>query len=183
MNGKSDLFVLGDREGFSPRLGTLVSQLNVSREYLYVISRDLTIDALDAKPLGGKNTIGMLLAHLNAAENMFQRITFEDRRFDDEEQAQYGGPFGFELSTKNTERELESYFADLIRTRNHTLAELKKRGDDFLEIEKSFFGKPANVHYYWFHYLLDETRHAGQIVLLRKHLIASANADFEPYSF
>ena len=48
MNVPTDLFVIGTREGFAPRVGVLVSQLQNARHYLLRAVRDLPAQALDA---------------------------------------------------------------------------------------------------------------------------------------
>jgi hypothetical protein len=60
---------------------------------------------------------------------------------------------------------------------------MKARDDASLEKSRTFSGHPANIHYFWFHYLQDEVRHTGQISLIRKHLLPSSDASFDPYNF
>lgn len=182
MSYPDDLFLIGEREGYSPKVGVLVSMLANSRHYLLRAVRDLTPEQLDAPPQGAINSVGALLAHLDAAENLFQRITFENRRFDEAEAARYNPAFRFEPGPHSRGRTLESYLHDLAETRARTLAALKQRDDAWLQEPKTFSGQPANVHYYWFHYLQDEVRHTGQISLIRKHLIPGASPDFNPYA-
>lgn len=40
----------------------------------------------------------------------------------------------------------------------------------------------ALLSYYWLHFLMDEARHGGQIILLRKHLLTGADAAFDPFA-
>lgn len=183
MTQTKDTFIIGEREGYTPKIGVLVSMLTNSRCYLLSATRNLAQDQLDSHPGLAPNSIGTLLAHLCAAENMFQRITFEGRRFNEQELAEWGGAFELKPCAKNQGRSLEAYHADLASTRGKSLAELKQRADDWLETPITFFKNQANYHYYWFHYLQDEVRHTGQITLLRKHLIADAQPDFNPYTF
>jgi len=178
---EADTFLLGTREGYPPRIGVLVSQLQSSRHYLLRASRDLDIASLAAPPRGLKNTLGHLLAHLDAAENLFQRITFEGRRFNEQESARYTPYFEFEGGDRSHGRALESYLQDLYETRARTLDGLRQREDVWLDTPKTFMKQPSNILYYWFHYILDEARHTGQIILTRKYLIPAANPDFEPY--
>ena len=55
-------------------------------------------------------------------------------------------------------------------------------GATWLASPRSFFGMAANNHYYWTHFLLDESRHTGQIILIRKYLLDASDAEFQPYA-
>jgi hypothetical protein len=181
MPDTTDDFLITSREGYAPRVGLLVAELASSRHYLLRASRELTPALLDAAPGTARNTMGALLAHLDAAENMFQRITFESRMFNDEEKARYGQYFEFEGGVRSRGRTIEAYHADLAETRERTLAGLRSRDDAWLDTPRTFMKQPSNTFYYWLHYLMDEARHTGQIILVRKHLVAGADPDFEPY--
>ena len=174
-------FVIGPRDGFSPRVGVLVSSLQNTRHYLRNAVRGLSLEQLDARPEPAQNTIGQLLAHLAAAETMFQRMLFEGRRFNDAERERWGACFEFQESRWSRGRRLEAYLTDLDDARVHTLMALQHRDDDWLNTPRPFAGRPANHHYFWFHFLQDEARHTGQIIVLRKHLIPQAEPDFDPY--
>lgn len=182
MTGDDAVFIIGERQGYNPKIGVLVSQLTNARHFLLRAVRELSTEQLDAQPPGVTNSIGALLAHLNAAENMFQRITFEGRRFDEAEAARYNPAFRFEPGSHSSGRSLEAYLDDLYQTRQTTLNQLKLRPDEWLAQARTFFGKPANTHYYWFHYLQDEVRHTGQMILIRKHLLPQADPGFNPYA-
>jgi len=177
-----NLFVIGEREGYDLRIGTLVSQLQNARHYLLRAARNLSQEELDASPGAAPNTIGSILAHLDAAENMFQRITFEDRRFNDEESLRYQPYFEFEGGERSHGLPLDAYVDALRETRARTLEGMSRRSDGWLDTPKTFMKQPANVFYYWFHFLLDEARHTGQVILIRKHLVKGADPDFYPYS-
>ncbi|MFO7545645.1 MAG: DinB family protein [Trueperaceae bacterium] len=175
------LFVIGPREGFTANVGTIVAQLQVARHYLMRATRELGPEDLDAKPGTAPNTIGAILRHLNAAERMFQVMTFEDRAFDEAERARWWPDFTFERPDEPRGLAIDAYHEALAATRAKTLAAMRERDDGWLDEPKTFFGRPANVHYYWTHFLMDEARHTGQVILARKHLIAGADPEFEPY--
>ena len=78
---------------------------------------------------------------------------------------------------------LDDYLEELNTIRQKTLANMQDLDDSWLETSKDFFGNSANIHYYWFHYLQDEVRHTGQITMMRKHLIANNDPDFNAYDF
>ena len=182
MSDTSILFVIGQREGYAPRVGMLVSQLQNARHYLLRASRGLSQEALDAPPGAARNTIGAVLAHLDAAENMFQRITFDGRGWNDMESALYGPCFDFEGGERCRGRTIAAYVRDLQETRERTLDGMRRRDDAWLDSPRTFMGQPANIFYYWFHYIQDEARHTGQIILIRKHLLKGADPEFNPYS-
>jgi uncharacterized damage-inducible protein DinB len=176
-----DTFVIGERSGYTPRIGLLVSELQNARHYLLRATRELSVAELDAKPGAAKNSIGAILAHLDAAENMFQRILFEGRRFNEEEMPLYNPPFEFEGGDRTHGRDIDSYHRDLDETRVRTLAGLRQHDDAWLDTPKTFMKQPSNIFYYWFHYIQDEARHTGQVILIRKHLMVGADPGFEPY--
>ena len=178
----NDVFVIRERDDYSPKVGLLVSMLMNSRHYLLSAIRDLSRAELDAQPQGTNNTIAAILSHLAAAETMFQAITFHGRRFNEVEQARWENAFRFKKGAEPKGRALEACLHDLSEVREKTLAELKNRGDDWLETPMTFAGHRANTHYYWFHYLQDEVRHTGQIILIRKHLLPDSDASFDPYN-
>jgi uncharacterized damage-inducible protein DinB len=175
------LFVIGEREGFSPRVGVLVSELANARHFLFRAARDLSVEQLDARPGLGVNSIGQLLAHVAAAETMLRSVSLYGRRFDDAERDRWGAAFTFEDSPWTSGRPLEAYLDDLRAVREVSLAGLREKDDAWLSEPMTFAGKPANKHYYWLHLLQDEARHTGQVILLRKYLIPGADPAFYPY--
>lgn len=183
MKDSSDIFVIGPRDGYSPKVGTLVSMLANARHYLRTATRDLSIEDLDAKPAAAPNSIGTLLAHLAAAETLFQCMTFENRQFNEEETAYWIDVFKLKPCDRNQGRSLDSYFAELDEIRATSLVGMQERDDVWLESSKDFFGHSGNIHYYWLHYFQDEVRHTGQITMMRKHLIANSNPEFNAYDF
>lgn len=108
-----DLFIIAERDNYTPKIGLLVSLLSNARHYLLTATRDLSTAQLDAQPKEAPNTIGQLLAHLAAAELMFQAITFHDRQFNEEEAATWGAAFKFQASEKAKNRTLPDYLSDL----------------------------------------------------------------------
>ncbi len=183
MENTDNIFVIEAKKGYTAKVGTLVSMLANSRHYLKTTTRDLTIEELDSKPNPALNSIGAILAHLAAAESLFQCMTFEDRQFNEEETEYWKDVFQFKACERNQNRSLDDYFQELTTIRQKTLSAMQERDDAWLESSKDIFGHPGNIHYYWFHYLQDEIRHTGQITMLRKHLIANNDPDFNAYNF
>lgn len=173
-------FRIGPREGRAPRLETLASELLASRTYLLRATRGLDADALRAPAQGTPNTVGMVLTHIAAAERLFQRITGDGTGFT-EEDAPHEEAFRFR-GDPLAGRPLDAYVDHLAAVRRDTLALFAERTDAWLDEDRTFAGHPSNTHYYWLHLLMDEARHTGQIILLRKYLLPGADASFDPYA-
>lgn len=172
--------VVGSAAGANARLSTLLAELEVVRRFTRSIVRGLDGAGLAAVPEVGKNSIGALLSHLVAAESLMRRITTGGEAFPagtEEEQR----VFSFAVDPL-AGSDLDAYLERLDESRDATRAVFAARDDAWLDTPRTFFGNPANYHYYWFHYLLDEGRHQGQIILLRKYLVPGADAAFDPYA-
>ena len=160
---------------------TLVSMLGSARHYLARAIRDLPAASLDAAPAGAPNTVGALLAHLMAAERMFQNLTFRGFTFQDSGDEVDKAAFRFEANPLAGE-DVAAYLARMAEIRAETVRLLDGVDDTWLGGPMTFSGQPANRHYYWFHYIQDEVRHTGQIILIRKHLLPGADGSFNPYA-
>lgn len=180
MDAPDDLYRIGPRAGYAPAVGVLAAMLTNARHTLRKAVRDLPPAALHAAPAGARNSIGAILAHLAAAERMFQVMTFEDRRFDEAEEASWGPAFRYDAGAADGTG-LDELRTRLEEVREATLAGLRERDDAWLAAPRPFFGHAANNHYYWFHYLQDEVRHTGQIILIRKYLLEESDPEFMPY--
>lgn len=175
------LFVIGPREGRAPRVETLLGMLDNARRYLLAASRELTSAELSAAPHPAPNPIGALLSHLAAGETIFQRMLFDGARFGEGVDPELMAAFRFE-SDPLLGADVDAYHARLAAVRETTRTRLAEVDDAWLDTPRTFFGLPSNHHYYWLHYLQDEARHTGQIILIRKHLLPGADPEFEPYA-
>ena len=66
-----------------------------------------------------------------------------------------------------------NYYLDILHeTREHSLAEFRKRDDAWLQSgETEQFGdRKVNIHWKWFHVCEHESHHSGQIAFLAKRL-------------
>src|SRR4030095_972089 len=108
--------------------------------------------------------IGALLAHIAVVERAYQRLTFEERPPNAEENAAWGpaltlGDDGRRLLRN---KPLEHYVHELNEARRVTLEGLAARDDAWLE--QPLRAAPAmNGHFAWFHVAEDEINHRGQI--------------------
>jgi uncharacterized damage-inducible protein DinB len=171
---------IGPTAGRAPRLETLLASLTASRHFLLSATRDLDRAALTAAPAIGPNTIGMLLSHIAAAERLFVNLTGAGFQFrDDDVDARQA--FRFERDPLAGES-IERYWDHLAAVREDTAALFAARDDAWLDEPRTFAGRPSNTHYYWLHLLMDEARHVGQIIVLRKYLLPEAAPEFDPYA-
>jgi uncharacterized damage-inducible protein DinB len=167
------LTLVADVPGFTPQISQLISMMNYARWTTLRAVRDLNIAQLDHAPQGFENSIGALLEHLAAVEVYYQVFTFEGRSEPTQAELERWGA-GIELGERASQirgHSLEHYVQQLETVRAVTLAEFRKRDDDWLHLEFPFWnGQPANNYFCWFHVFEDEINHRGQIRLIRKNL-------------
>jgi hypothetical protein len=68
--------LLGPMPGYSPQIGTLVSEMAWMREAVLRATKGMTLDQLDFLLDNKANRIGALLLHLAATEKLYQLNTF-----------------------------------------------------------------------------------------------------------
>lgn len=171
---------VGPKAGRAPQLEALASALASSRHFLTSALRGADAATLAARPVHGVNTIGQLLVHVAAAERLFQNLTGRGTHFGDDE-ADFARAFRFEADPL-AGRELDAYLGHLAEVRAATVALFAARDDAWLAEPRTFARRPSTTHDYWLHLLMDEARHTGQIILLRKYLLPGADAGFDPYA-
>ena len=172
----NDLLIT-DVPGFTPQIGRLVSMLNQARAATLAAVEGLQPLELDHLPDPAANSIGALLLHIAAAEVGYQAATFHERELNDAEKREWGAVFALGDRARSEIRghELAYYLSALERVRAHTLAELARRDDGWLDAETTFAGgRRVNNHYKWFHVLTHEVNHRGQIRHQRSSLKAHA---------
>ena len=170
---------VGPTAGRAPHLEVLTRALTSSRHFLLSAVRDADAATLAAQPPHGGNTIGQLLVHVAAAERLFQNLTGRGTHFGDDE-GDFVRAFRFEADPLAGSG-LDAYLAHLEEVRAATTALFAARDDAWLAEPRTFAGRPSTTHYYWLHLLMDEARHTGQIILLRKYLLPDADGAFDPY--
>jgi uncharacterized damage-inducible protein DinB len=157
--------------GFSPLIGRLVSMLTLVRRETLVVVADLSMEQLDHLHDANSNSIGALLAHMAAAERVYQVVTFEERDPTPDEKAQIGDALSLGADGRRTLRgkTLDYYIDELATVRRITLATFAARDDVWLE--RSLAHVPEmNAHWAWFHVMEDEIGHRGQIRWLRARI-------------
>ena len=168
--------VLGPRTGYSPQIGTLVSMLTWMRNAVPSAAHGLTQAQLDHLFDKDANTIGALLLHLAATETYYALHTFGGvgwgrwpadvaRKWDP---AMNLGDAGRETIKGH---DLDYYLNILKETREKSLAEFRKRDDQWLmAVDERWPWGPTNNYCKWFHVCEHESHHAGQIAFLAKRV-------------
>jgi uncharacterized damage-inducible protein DinB len=164
--------------GFSPQIGRLVSMLTDVRHGTLAVVAGLSMQQLDHLHDDTSNSIGALLAHMAAAERIYQIVTFEERDPSPDEEAQIGDALTLGAGGRQTlrDRTLDRYLAAMEKVRRLTLAELGARDDAWLE--RSLEHMPEmNAYWAWFHVMEDEIGHRGQIRWLRSRLPTQSHTE------
>jgi DinB superfamily len=169
----NDDWIVGPRTGYSPQVGILVSQLHFTRMQVEHNVKGMTQADLDFLLDAKANTIGAMLWHLAATDHYYGLNTFGDMKWDswpDAEKKKWDVPMNLgEPARKAIKGNNLDYYLNLLHeTREHTLAELKKRDDKWLMIVDKEFG--ANNYGKWFHVAEHESNHDGQIKFLKSRL-------------
>jgi uncharacterized damage-inducible protein DinB len=179
---ESDLNIIGPKKGYSPQIGTLVSMMNWMRHVVLMSLKGMTQKELDYLVDPNANTIGALLMHLAATDRIYQINTFEGNSLkelpaDFKEKWAVAMDLGEPARQQIKGHDLDYYLNLLSETREHTLAEFRKRDDTWLLAEDKTWGwGPTNNYCKWFHVCEHESNHNGQIKFLRKR-IPVAKAD------
>ena len=166
--------VLGPRAGYSPQIGTLVSQMIWMRGAVLSTVKGLSIEQLDFLLDDKANRIGALLLHLAATDKLYQLNTFGNVGLPDLQTAPAFEQYAIAMELGAPARDaiqhhpLDFYLSILHDTREKTLAEFRKRDDAWLmQVDKSWPWGPTNNLCKWFHVCEHESHHAGQIAMLR----------------
>ena len=175
-SSESGLTIVGPKQGYSPQIGTLVSEMAFMRDQVLRAAKGLSQKDLDFLLDEKANTIGALLLHLAAVEAFFQTNTFAGVSADkvpDSFQTKWGVPMELgEPARKTIKGNGLDYYLDVLgKTRESTLAEFRKRDDDWLlAVDKSWGWGPTNNYCKWFHVTEHEANHNGQIKFLKSRL-------------
>ncbi len=157
-------------EGASPQIGAMISMLeNLKSRVEYAVS-SLSQYELDHLHDEDANRIGALIMHLAAAEKLYQVISFEGRRFNEEEKEEWeaGLNLGDEGRNKFKGHNVQYYLDIYNEVRLKTIEELKKRDDKWFEEVQLING--LSNHYCWFHVMEHQSSHLGQILFLKKRI-------------
>jgi uncharacterized protein DUF664 len=172
----TDTNIIGPKKGYSPQIGTLVSMMTWMRGAVLRSVKDMSQKDLDYLLDDKANTIGALLMHLAATDRIYQVNTFEENPLKDLP-ASYKEKWGVAMELGDPARKsikgnsLDHYLNLLGETREHTLAEFRKRDDAWLlTVDKTWGWGPTNNYCKWFHVCEHESNHNGQIKFLKSRL-------------
>jgi len=171
----SDINIIGPKEGYSPQIGTLVSMMTWMRMVVLSSVEKLNQQQLDFLFDANSNTIGALLMHLAATESLYQGNTFqglEDYSENDKKKWSVAMDLGEPARKSIKGHDLKFYTDMLTEVREKTLAEFRKRDDQWLmKVDPKFFSNmPTNNYCKWFHVCEHESNHNGQIKWLAKRV-------------
>jgi hypothetical protein len=171
---ESDVNIIGPKKGYSPQIGTLVSMMTWMRMVVLGSVKGMTQKDLDYLFDANSNTIGSLLMHLAATDRIYQINTFEGNSLKELPTA-YKEKWGAAMELGDGARkaikghDLDYYLNLLHETREQTLAEFRKRDDQWLlTVDKTWGWGPTNNYCKWFHVCEHESNHNGQIKFLKK---------------
>jgi hypothetical protein len=172
----TDMFIVGPKKGYSPQIGTLVSQMAFMRWQVLNSVKGMSQKDLDFLLDDKANRIGALLLHLAAVEKFYQLNTLDSLAPDKIPEA-WKEKWGMPMELGEPARKgilgnnLDYYLNVLNETREKTLEEFRKRDDAWLmAVDKTWGWGPTNNYCKWFHVTEHEANHNGQIKLLKSRL-------------
>ncbi|MEM1259983.1 MAG: DUF664 domain-containing protein [Bacteroidota bacterium] len=169
--------IIGPREGYTPHIGTLVSMMNWMRDVMLSPVRGMSVSDLDYLIDDNANTIGAMLMHLAATERFYQINTFDNKKwgdFPEEDLIKFGAAsmLGDRGRAEIKGKSLDYYLEEMTAIRENTLAEFKKRDDDWLfSVDNDFPWGPTNNYCKWFHVCEHESNHNGVFKFLKSRIV------------
>jgi uncharacterized damage-inducible protein DinB len=132
----------------------------------------LTVEELDWQYAPGWNTIGALLSHIIAGENVFPIFFIEERELTKEEELKLlpGLNLGPNIPALICGKTIEQYKEELALSRQKMFGHLDKLSrEDFIKKREGYDPVTGhNLAWTLYHQAEDEVHHRGQISILRK---------------
>ncbi|HTZ46593.1 MAG TPA: DUF664 domain-containing protein [Verrucomicrobiae bacterium] len=172
----TDLYIVGPKKGYTPQIGTLVSEMAFMRWQVMNSVKGMSQKDLDFLLDDKANRIGALLLHLVATEKFYQLNTLDGlapNKIPESWKEKWGMPMelGEPARKAVVGNNLDYYLNLLNETREKTLEEFRKRGDAWLmAVDKTWGWGPTNNYCKWFHVTEHEANHNGQIKFLKSRL-------------
>lgn len=172
----AELFLVGPKKGYTPQIGTLVSEMAFMRWQVLNSVKGMSQKNLDFLLDDKANRIGALLLHLAAVEQFYQLNTLDGLGMDkipETWKEKWGMPMelGDPARKGILDHDLDYYVNVLGETREKTLTEFCKRDDTrLMTIDKTWGWGPTNNYCKWFHVTEHEANHNGQIKFLKSRL-------------
>ena len=171
-----DMNIIGPKKGYSPQIGTLVSMMTWMRAVVLMSVKGMTQADLDYLFDSKANTIGALLMHLAATETYYGLHTFQNKKWgswDDSIKQKWDAAMNLgDAGRKAIKGNTPDFYLNLLNeTREKTLAEFRKRDDNWLmSVDQKWGWGPTNNYCKWFHVCEHESNHNGQIKWLKSRL-------------
>jgi hypothetical protein len=177
-----DVGIVGATKDFSPQIGTIVSMMAFIRCRVLKSVKGMSTLDLDFLLDDRANTVGAILLHLAATETYYQMNTFDCMKWDswsDDIKQEWDVPMHLGGRARKIIKgySLDYYLTKLHSSREKTLAEFRKRDDQWLAIVDEEWN--WNNHAKWFHVTEHESNHNGQFKFLKRRF-PGANPDDPP---
>jgi len=172
----NELNIIGPKEGYTQQIGTLVSMMNWMRYVILRPVQGMGISDLDYLVDENANSIGAMLMHLAATERFYQIHTFENKNWgdwskEDADKWSVASGLGDAARASIKGNPLDYYLEALAEVREHSLAELKKRDDNWLmAVDSDWPWGPTNNYCKWFHVCEHESNHNGQFKFVKSRI-------------
>ncbi|MGR3764643.1 DinB family protein [Rossellomorea sp. NS-SX7] len=169
---QDSMFLIKEKYGLQKDFALLVSMMDYARLTTIQEVENLSMQELDYRAHDEANSIGMLLAHFDAVEKIYQALTFSD--LSDEEIDRYADSLEPALSLGQAAevirgKEVGEYLDRLDATRRKTIDHFRELPEEWLYEETDWwYGKKGNNFFKWFHVFEDEINHRGQIRMIKK---------------
>jgi uncharacterized damage-inducible protein DinB len=169
----NSMYLIKEKNGMKKDFSLLLSMMDYARFTSISEVEDLPVEMLDYRCHDEANSIGMLLAHFDAVEKIYQVLTFENLSDDEIEEYAMTLEPALSLGSKAAElingNRVEFYLENLRLTRNKTVEQFKQLDEDWLYEETDWwYGEKGNNFFKWFHVFEDEINHRGQIRMIKK---------------
>ncbi|MGM0827909.1 MAG: DinB family protein [Bacillota bacterium] len=169
----NSIYLIKEKNGMKKDFSLLLSMMDYARFTSIIEVENIPLEMLDYRCHDEANSIGMLLAHFDAVEKIYQVLTFENLSDDEIEEYAMTLEPALSLGSKAAElingNRLEFYLENLQRTRNKTVEQFKQLDEDWLYEETDWwYGEKGNNFFKWFHVFEDEINHRGQIRMIKK---------------
>jgi len=154
-----------------PVLELLMSSFSYSREMTIQVVSGLSIQQLDYNFDSKSNSIGSLLMHIAALEYLYQRLIFDKRYLNLNENEFWHGAFCADLPKRRIRGNSLSFYLDIMnRVREETISKLNDKDDDWLFESGDSVLVSQNNYSNLFHLIEDEISHVGQIKMIKKRI-------------
>lgn len=157
-------------KGFSHEIGNMVAMLDDIKARIQRTTVNMNQEQVDFLLDENANRIGAMIMHLAATEAFYQVYTFENREFNEAEEAKWmkGLMLGEDARNEFQGKPISYYFEIWDEVRAQTKAKLAEKDDKWFASKAK--GTDMNYYWAWFHVMEHQSNHMGQIALIRSRL-------------